>query len=54
MRFVCLSIIKEEQYETNYGDRYLCRLCEEGKLKNRGFHKQSVYNPVNGYCVVNE
>ena len=31
-----LSIIKEEQYDTNYGRRYLWRLCEEEKLKNRG------------------
>ncbi len=31
-----LSVIKEEQYDTNYGCRYLCRLCEEEKLKNRG------------------
>ena len=30
-----LSIIKEEQYDTNYGRCYLCRLCEEEKLKNR-------------------
>ena len=49
-----LSIIKEEQYDTNYGGRYLCRLCEEGKLKNRGFPQKQVYRPMNAHYIVNE
>lgn len=35
-------------------NRYLHRLCEEGKLKNVGFPKQPVYKPVNGHYRTSE
>ena len=34
--------------------RHLRRLCQEGKLKNKGLPKQPVYKPINGYYAVNK
>ena len=27
------------------------RLCGEGKLKNKGFHKKTVYKPMNAHYI---
>ena len=46
-----LSIIKEEQYDTNYGGRYLCACVGKESWKTRDFTKKRVYKPMNAHYI---